>query len=119
MIILNRLSIFSFLIPITKTEETITSNYYSGGRYDQCTPQCTKQSKNLGKKGLIAFIALMNMFIPLSTDMYLPHCDDEYVFQQQHFYLTNLTLSGFFLFYAVGILFWGPLSDKFGRDPFC
>jgi DHA1 family bicyclomycin/chloramphenicol resistance-like MFS transporter len=26
----------------------------------------------LGNKGLIAFIALMNMFIPLSTDLYLP-----------------------------------------------
>ena len=28
--------------------------------------------KWLGAKGLIVFIVLMDMFIPLSTDMYLP-----------------------------------------------
>jgi MFS family permease len=31
--------------------------------------------------------------------------------------LTNLTLILFFLFFALGILFWGPLSDKYGRRP--
>ena len=29
--------------------------------------------------------------------------------------LTNLTLVAFFFFYAVGTLFWGPMSDKYGR----
>jgi DHA1 family bicyclomycin/chloramphenicol resistance-like MFS transporter len=29
--------------------------------------------------------------------------------------LVNLTLIFFFIFYAVGTLFWGPLSDKYGR----
>ncbi len=30
---------------------------------------------------------------------------------------VNLTLSLFFVFYAFGLLFWGPLSEKFGRKP--
>jgi Arabinose efflux permease len=32
-------------------------------------------------------------------------------------YLTNLTLILFFIFFSVGMLIWGPLSDKFGRRP--
>ena len=28
-----------------------------------------------------------------------------------------MTLSAFFFFYAVGILLWGPISDKYGRRP--
>lgn len=71
----------------------------------------------LGNRGLIFFIALMNMFIPLSTDMYLPALPNMSSYFQCNSAITNLTLSAFFLFYAVGILFWGPLSDKYGRKP--
>jgi DHA1 family bicyclomycin/chloramphenicol resistance-like MFS transporter len=69
----------------------------------------------LGKNGLIVFIAMMNMFIPLSTDMYLPSLPDMSTYFGSSSSVTNLTLSAFFLFYAAGILFWGPLSDKYGR----
>lgn len=69
----------------------------------------------LGKKGLVVFISLMNMFIPLSTDMYLPALPNMSAYFNCSSSITNLTLSGFFLFYAVGILFWGPLSDRYGR----
>jgi DHA1 family bicyclomycin/chloramphenicol resistance-like MFS transporter len=31
--------------------------------------------------------------------------------------LTNLTLILFFIFFSLGLLFWGPLSDKYGRRP--
>lgn len=31
--------------------------------------------------------------------------------------MVNLTLSSYFVTYAVGLLFWGPLSEKFGRKP--
>ena len=75
------------------------------------------KQKILGKKGLITFIALMNMFVPLSTDMYLPALPIMNTYFNSSTSVTNLTLSGFFLFYAIGILFWGPLSDKFGRKP--
>jgi DHA1 family bicyclomycin/chloramphenicol resistance-like MFS transporter len=71
----------------------------------------------LGNKGLVAFIALMKMFIPLSTDLYLPALPNMNSYFGSSSAITNLTLSVFFLFYAVGILFWGPLSDKYGRKP--
>lgn len=71
--------------------------------------------KYLGNKGLIAFIALMNMFIPLSTDMYLPALPGMSTYFSSSSAVTNLTLSIFFLLYSVGILIWGPLSDKYGR----
>lgn len=71
----------------------------------------------LKHKGLIIFLALMNAFIPLSTDMYLPALPSMSAYFSSSSAVTNLTLSSFFLFYAFGILFWGPLSDKFGRRP--
>lgn len=79
--------------------------------------QVTNNQKYLGNKGLIAFIALMNAFIPLSTDLYLPALPTMSSYFSSSSAVTNLTLSSFFLFYAVGILIWGPLSDKYGRKP--
>ncbi|KZL91501.1 multidrug effflux MFS transporter [Clostridium magnum] len=73
--------------------------------------------KYLGNKGLIAFIALMNAFIPLSTDLYLPALPTMSSYFASNSAITNLTLSSFFVCYAVGILLWGPLSDKYGRKP--
>lgn len=71
----------------------------------------------LGNKGLIIFVAIMNMFIPLSTDMYLPALPNMSSYFGSSSAIINLTLSLFFLFYSIGILFWGPLSDKYGRKP--
>lgn len=75
------------------------------------------KQKYLGDKGLIAFIALMNAFIPLSTDLYLPALPKMSSYFASSSAITNLTLSSFFLFYSIGILLWGPLSDKYGRKP--
>jgi DHA1 family bicyclomycin/chloramphenicol resistance-like MFS transporter len=69
----------------------------------------------LHKKGLMVFLVLMNMFIPLSTDMYLPALPIMSKQLSASASVLNLTLSMFFLFYAAGILVWGPLSDKYGR----
>lgn len=79
--------------------------------------QTAIKQKYLGSTGLIAFISLMNMFIPLSTDLYLPALPKMSTYFQSSSAITNLTLSVFFIFYAAGILFWGPLSDKYGRKP--
>lgn len=79
--------------------------------------QVINMQKYLREKGLIAFIVLMNMFIPLSTDLYLPALPKMSAYFESSAAVTNLTLSFFFLFYAIGILIWGPLSDKYGRKP--
>ena len=73
--------------------------------------------KYLGRKGLIVFITVMNMFIPLSTDLYLPALPSMSGYFGVSATLTNLTLVSFFFFYAVGTLLWGPPSDKYGRRP--
>jgi MFS transporter, DHA1 family, multidrug resistance protein len=79
----------------------------------------TKHSgqKYLGEKGLLVLIAFLSAFIPLSTDLYLPalpRMADNFHVQAG---LINLTLTLFFIFYAAATLFWGPLSDKYGRKP--
>ena len=73
------------------------------------------KQKVLGKGGLIFFITLMNMFIPLSTDLYLPALPQMAGNFHVSSSLTNLTLVSFFFFFAVGTLLWGPISDKYGR----
>lgn len=73
--------------------------------------------KYLGTAGLTAFITLMNMFIPLSTDLYLPALPSMGMNFDSNAAIINLTLSAFFFFYAIGMLIWGPLSDKYGRKP--
>ena len=75
------------------------------------------KQKYLGQGGLVAFITVMNMFIPLSTDLYLPALPSMSGYFQVSATLTNLTLVSFFFFYAVGTLLWGPHSDKYGRRP--
>ena len=75
------------------------------------------KQKILGTKGLIIFIALLSAFVPLSTDLYLPALPG----MGTQFNATpdriNLTLTAFMIFYALGTLVWGPLSDHFGRKP--
>lgn len=69
----------------------------------------------LGEKGLIGFIAFLTTITPITIDMFLPALPE----MTKHFNTTNditsLTISLFFLFYAIGMLFWGPISDKYGR----
>ena len=74
-----------------------------------------KPQKRLGVKGLIIFIVLMDTFIPLSTDMYLPAMPTMGQHMAASDSIVKLSVTGFFLFYAIGMLVWGPLSDKYGR----
>jgi DHA1 family bicyclomycin/chloramphenicol resistance-like MFS transporter len=73
--------------------------------------------KYLGSKGLILFISLMGMFIPLSIDLYLPAMPTMTTYFNTTLSLVNFTLIAFYFFFAVGIILFGPLSDKYGRKP--
>lgn len=73
--------------------------------------------KYLGGKLFIVFLAFLGAFIPLSTDAYLPALPSMVESLNTNAAMVNLTLVFFFVFYSIGILFWGPLSDKYGRKP--
>lgn len=75
------------------------------------------RQKYLGDKGFMAFIAFLSAFIPLSTDIYLPALPHMVESFNTDVSMINLTLILFFIFYAIGTMFWGPLSDKYGRKP--
>ncbi len=80
-------------------------------------PSSDRRQKYLGEKGLIALITFLSAFVPLSTDLYLPALPGMALYFDVSADLANLTLILFFVFFAAGTLFWGPLSDKYGRKP--
>jgi DHA1 family bicyclomycin/chloramphenicol resistance-like MFS transporter len=71
----------------------------------------------LGERGFIVFLAFLGAFVPISTDVYLPALPKMVDNLNTTPTLVNLTIVLFFIFYAVGTLFWGPFSDKYGRKP--
>jgi DHA1 family bicyclomycin/chloramphenicol resistance-like MFS transporter len=75
------------------------------------------KQKILGANGLIVLIALLSAFVPLSTDLYLPALPGMSAYFGASADRTSLTLTAFFIFYALGSLVWGPLSDHYGRKP--
>lgn len=75
------------------------------------------KQKYLRKQGLIALISLLAMVPPLSTDLYMPSLPEMALYFHASESLTSMTMTFFFLFMAIGILIFGPLSDKYGRKP--
>lgn len=75
------------------------------------------QQKFLGNTGTLFFLALIGAFPPLTTDLYLPAMPQMIETLATSHAKVNMTLSLFFILYAGGLLFWGPLSEKFGRKP--
>ncbi len=80
-------------------------------------PSHSPHQKYLGSRGLIALLALLSAFVPLSTDMYLPALPTMSKNLQAPIEQINLTLTAFFVLFSVGMLVWGPLSDRYGRKP--
>jgi DHA1 family bicyclomycin/chloramphenicol resistance-like MFS transporter len=73
------------------------------------------KQKYLGNGGTLVFLAVISAFPPLTTDLYLPALPSLIEFFGTTHAKVNMTLSFFFIFYATGLLFWGPLSEKYGR----
>lgn len=64
---------------------------------------------------LMVLIILLGVFAPLSTDMFLPSLDEMVVYFHTDEATLSMTMYMFMLFLAIGILFLGPVSDKYGR----
>ncbi|MGX9463596.1 Bcr/CflA family efflux MFS transporter [Shewanella sp. A14] len=71
----------------------------------------------LGSTGTLLFLVVVSAFPPLTTDLYLPALPTMVDTLHTTQTMVNLTLSVYFVAYAFGLLFWGPLSEKFGRKP--
>lgn len=68
-------------------------------------------------KRIIALLALLSAFPPLSTDMYLPAIPMLVETWRASLATVNLTLVCFFATYCGFLLVYGPLSDRYGRRP--
>lgn len=66
---------------------------------------------------MLVMLALLSAFPPISTDLYLPALPNMVQVMNASQSLVNLTLSLFLLFFSLGILIWGPISEKYGRKP--
>lgn len=66
---------------------------------------------------IVALIALLATFPPLSTDMYLAAIPLMVEHWQVPIATVNLSLVFFFIAYCLLLLVYGPLSDRFGRKP--
>lgn len=76
-----------------------------------------RPQRRLGPLGLIALLVIGSLVTPLSLDMYtpaVPHMTEHFNTTES---MVNLTLVGYFLFFAVGLLAFGPMSDRYGRKP--
>ena len=71
----------------------------------------------LKKSGMIALVTFNNVVAPLSTDMYLPALPGMADYFHTTAKVMNYTMVGFFFFFAIGMLIFGPVSDKLGRKP--
>ncbi len=67
--------------------------------------------------GITILLMLSSVIMPFSMDIYTPSVPDMPAYFNTTESLVNLTIVGFCLFFAVGLLIFGPLSDKFGRKP--
>jgi len=84
---------------------------------DDKTEGIQQQSSGSGAISIVWLLGSLSAFAPISIDMYLPSLPTigrEFLASAGG---TQLTLSAFFIGFALGQLFWGPLSDKYGRRP--
>jgi DHA1 family bicyclomycin/chloramphenicol resistance-like MFS transporter len=75
------------------------------------------EQPRLGRRGTLFLLIVLGAFPPLTMDLYLPalpQMADTFATSQA---MINLTLAAYMVAFAVGMLFWGPLSERTGRKP--
>src|SRR5882757_8661079 len=70
-----------------------------------------------GTFALTALLAALSAVGPLTTDMYLPSLPDIARQLDASTAQVQLTLSAYLIGFAVGQIFYGPISDRHGRKP--
>ena len=76
-----------------------------------------RHQKYLTITAMITYLAYIGMFIPLSTDLYLPALPTISEYFSTSEFLVGMTLTIFFFVFAISMILFGPLSDRFGRRP--
>jgi DHA1 family bicyclomycin/chloramphenicol resistance-like MFS transporter len=71
----------------------------------------------LGRKGTLLLLIALGAFPPLTMDLYLPALPQMTDTFSTSRGMINLTLGVYMIAFAVGMLFWGPLSERTGRKP--
>ncbi|MGB9384331.1 MAG: MFS transporter, partial [Pseudolabrys sp.] len=70
-----------------------------------------------GTFALTALLAGLSAVGPLTTDMYLPSLPDIARQLDASTAQVQLTISAYLIGFAVGQIFYGPVSDRHGRKP--
>src|SRR6202040_324706 len=70
-----------------------------------------------GTFGLTLLLSLLTGLGPMSMDMYLPSLPAIGVALHATTPQVQLTISSYLLGFAVGQIFYGPISDRYGRRP--
>jgi len=80
------------------------------------TPINTEQPV-LGRKGTLLLLITLAAMPPLTMDLYLPALPQMAETFSTSRAMVNLTLGAYMVAFAIGMLFWGPLSERSGRRP--
>src|ERR1051325_10516072 len=66
---------------------------------------------------LVCILATLSVITPLGIDMYLPALPSMATYFGASESDAQFTLSTYFLGFAIGQAFYGPIADRFGRIP--
>src|SRR5262245_41499343 len=89
------------------------------GRHDIETHSARRRKSMLrpGTFALTALLAALSAIGPLTTDMYLPSLPDIARQLNATTAQAQFTISAYLIGFAIGQIFYGPVSDRHGRKP--
>lgn len=75
------------------------------------------EQPRLGMIGMVVLLSAANAICPFAIDMYTPAVPSMPAYFSTSQEMVNLTLLGFYLFFSMGMLVFGPICDRTGRKP--